>query len=106
MKASFFRFFESKEVTEMLDESGRKRMVKEMLEIFEVAEELMYELIPKALYYYLNIENAGIPQCNIESDSGNEEDKTEESKSEELEDEDEEDDKESEKSALPTCLIQ
>eukprot|EP00826_Nyctotherus_ovalis_P017137 TRINITY_DN15021_c0_g2_i3.p2 TRINITY_DN15021_c0_g2~~TRINITY_DN15021_c0_g2_i3.p2 ORF type:complete len:130 (-),score=47.36 TRINITY_DN15021_c0_g2_i3:18-407(-) len=105
MKASFFRFFESKEVTEMLDESGRKRVNKEMLEMFNIAEEVMYELIPKALYYYLNLENTEIPQYNIQPDSGNEEDKAEESKSEELEEE-EEDDKESENPAKPICLLQ
>ena len=71
---SSFYFLDTNEMPEKID-TLEKRLYREIIEILDIVEELMYELVPKALFYYFNLENSNVPQASIKEieESDNEE---------------------------------
>jgi len=62
---SFFNFFDTNEMPKKIDTPEKMRVYREIIETLDIAEELMYELVPKALFYYLNLESSNVPQASV-----------------------------------------
>eukprot|EP00826_Nyctotherus_ovalis_P007776 TRINITY_DN11988_c0_g1_i1.p1 TRINITY_DN11988_c0_g1~~TRINITY_DN11988_c0_g1_i1.p1 ORF type:complete len:115 (+),score=38.41 TRINITY_DN11988_c0_g1_i1:260-604(+) len=99
--ATFFDFFDTRKLPESIDTQQEQRMEREICGVLNIAEEFMYELIPKALYYYLNLETTDEAPKNQEPNG----EKEKEEKNGE-EGEDKESEKKDEKSDKPTCILQ
>lgn len=114
-KATFFDFFDTRELPECVITEEERRVEREISNVYNIAEEFMYNLIPKALYFYLNIEPNDTdeapkikkPNEQEEMHEQEEKKKKEEKGSEEgEEDEDKDNENKDEKPARPICLLQ
>lgn len=69
-----------------------QRRYRELDEELNLAEEFMYELVPKALNYYFNLENISVPESKVkEIPKSDDEEGISEEEDEEYEEDNEED---------------